>query len=191
MRILRAHFLVSTILLLTFLAIVFAQKPNNGPSLQRRLALEIGLNTPMTVRAGTEGHTLKAFWRIPANANSESPYSAIRLEPKLVGNNVEVTLTLLSGDINLVKSCKDWGLLKQSRVMTYNLNEGQEVTVSELSNLGSNFKDGKLTFRAVSILVPQDGQQRSEPCCASCGGSTCCPGTGHCLSCNGCGELCC
>ena len=74
--------------------------------------------------------------------------------------------------------------------MSYTLNEGEEVTVSQLSNLGSNFKNGKLTFRAISVVAPQY-ERLSEPCCASCGGSTCCPGVGHCLTCDGCGELCC
>ena len=189
MRILKANLLVSTILLLSFIVIVFAQNTNNGPSPQRRLALEIGLNTPMTLNANTEGRTLKAFWRIPSNANGESPYSAIKLEPKMAGNNVEVTVTLLSGDTNAVKTCKDWHLLKESRVISYTLNEGEEVTVSQLSNLGSNFKNGKLTFRAVAA-APQF-EKLSEPCCANCGGNTCCPGVGNCLSCGGCGTLCC
>ncbi len=191
MKVLKANLLVSTIVLFSLVVVVFAQNTTNRSNPQRRLAVEIGLTTPLTVNANTEGHSLKAFWRIPANANAngESP-SAIKLEPKMVGNQVEVTVTVLSGDTSLVTSCKDWGLLKVSRVTAYTLKEGEEVTVSELSDLGSNFKNGKLTFRAVPV-APQI-ERLAEPCCASCGGNTCCPGVGNCLSCPGCGgSLCC
>ena len=64
--------------------VVFAQKDTHRLTPQRRLALEIGLNTPMTLSANLEGQTLKAIWRIPSNANGESPYSAIKLEFKMV-----------------------------------------------------------------------------------------------------------
>jgi hypothetical protein len=190
MRTLKASLLFSTILLLSFLAVVFAQKTTNHSTPKHQLAVEIGLTTPLTFNANTEGRSLKAFWRLPANANAngESP-SAIKLEPKMVGDKMEVTVTVLSGDASLVKTCKDLGLLKESRVTAYTLTEGEEVTVSDLSNLGPNFKNGKLTFRAVPV-VPQFGRL-SEPCCASCGGNTCCPGSGNCLSCGGCGQLCC
>ena len=185
MRNLKASLLVSTILLFSFIVVVFAQKTTNGPNPQRRLALEIGLNTPMMVNAGS---TLKAYLRLPSNG--ESPYSAVKLEPKMVGNDLEVKVTTLSGNINAVKSCKDWSMLSESNVTSYTLKEGEEATVTELTNLGSNFKNGKLTFRAVAAIAPQ-AEKVAEPCCASCGGSTCCPGVGNCLSCGGCGSLCC
>jgi len=190
MRNLRTSLLVSTILLLSFIVVVFAQKTTNRANPKHRLALEIGLNTPMILNANMEGQRLKAFWRIPSNANGESSNSAIKLEPKMVGNNIEVTVTVLSGDTNAVKSCKDWGLLKESRVISYTLTEGEEVTVSQLPNLGPNFKNGNLTFRAIPAVV-QEYERLGEPCCASCGGNTCCPGVGNCLSCGGCGSLCC
>ena len=188
MRTLKANFLVSTILLLSFLVVVLAQKTTNHSSPKHRLAVEIALNTPLTVNAGAEGRSLRAFWRLPADAkaNGESP-SAIKLEPKMVGDKVEVTVTILSGDASLITSCKDWTLLKVSRVEAYTLTEGEEVTVSDLSNLGPNFKNGKLTFRAVPAP-----QFLAEPCCSNCNGNTCCPGAGHCSGCpGGCGNLCC
>lgn len=188
MRILKINLLVSTTLLLTFIVVGLAQKNTNSSITQRRLAVEIGLSTPLTVNAGTQERSLKAFWRIPDNPNGDS---AIKLEPKMAGDKLQVTVTVLSGDASLVKSCKDWGLLKASRVTSYTLNEGDEITVSELSNLGSNFKDGKLTFRAVPATAPFDGEKLAEPCCAHCGGNTCCPGRDACLSCGGCGQLCC
>ena len=187
MRILKANLLVSIIVLLTFIVVGLAQKNTNSSIGQPRLAVEIGLSTPMTVNAGTEERGLKAFWRIPSNANGDS---AIKLEPKMAGNKVKVTVTVLSGDTSVVKSCNDWGLLKESRVTTYLLNEGEEVTVSQLSDLGSNFKGGKLTFRAVpAIATLQD--QEAEPCCAHCDGNSCCPAKNACLNCGSCGQLCC
>ena len=103
MKTLKASFLFSTILLFTFIVVVFAQNTINRSNPQHRLAVEIGLTTPLTVNASTGGHSLRAFWRIPAdtNANGESP-SAIKLEPKMVGNKVEVTVTVLTGDTSLV-----------------------------------------------------------------------------------------
>jgi hypothetical protein len=189
MRNLKANLLVSTILLLSLVVLGFAQKNTNGSDPPRRLALQIGLNTPMTVNAGNEGSTLKAYLRIPSDANGESRDSAVKLEPKMVGNNLEVKVTTLSGDTSAVKSCTDWAKLNVSNVTSYTLKEGEEVTISKLPDLGSNFKDGKLTFRAVAAIALQ--ARTVEPCCASCGGSTCCPGVGNCLSCGGCGSLCC
>jgi hypothetical protein len=171
MRIPKVTFLVPVILLLSFLVVVFAQKATSRSAPRQWLAVEVGLSTPMTVVAGTEGRTLKAFWRLPAN------------------DKMVVTVTVLSGDVSVVKTCKDWALLKASRVTSYSLSAGDEITVSQLPDLGSNFKNGKLTFRAIPVAAPQR-EQLAEPCCASCGGNTCCPGAGHCMSCP-CGDLCC
>lgn len=188
MRIPKATFLVPVILLLSFLVVAFAQKATSRSAPRQWLAVEVGLSTPMTVVAGTEARTLKAFWRVPATDSPESP-SAIKLEPKMVDDKMVVTVTVLSGDVSVVKTCKDWGLLKASRVTSYSLSEGDEITVSQLPDLGSNFKNGKLTFKAIRVAAPQR-EQLAEPCCASCGGNTCCPGAGHCMSCP-CGTLCC
>ena len=55
MRTLKANFLVSTILLLSFLVVVFAQKATNHSSPKHRLGVEIALNPPFTVNAVSEG----------------------------------------------------------------------------------------------------------------------------------------
>ena len=72
----------------------------------------------------------------------------------MVGDKLEVTVTGLSGDTSAVKSCKDWDTLKETPLTSYTLREGESATVSQLSNLGSNFKNGLLTFKAVSFVAP-------------------------------------
>lgn len=181
-------------LLFSFLMIVFAQHTDDHSKTNHLLALEIGLSKPWTVNAATNGHTLRAFVRVPDNANSQSPFSAIKLEPKMVGDKLEVTITGLSGDTSVVKSCKDWAALRETPVMSYSLKEGQEATVSQLSNLGSNFKNGMLTFRAVAFVAPPSIEldPGSSPCgCGKCGGLYCCPNKGECLGCGTCGDVCC
>lgn len=180
-------------ILFSLLMIVFARHPNDHPKSNHLLALEIGLSKPWTVNAATDGHTLRAFVRVPDNANSRSPFSAIKLEPKMVGDKLEVTVTGLSGDTSAVKSCKDWAALRETPLMSYSLSEGQEATVSQLSSLGSNFKNGMLSFRAVPFIAPPDEiAPESSPCgCGKCGGLYCCPNKGECLGCGTCGDVCC
>jgi len=192
MRNLKIILFVPLILLVCFLMVGFATKPDNRPSPKQRLAVEVGLSTPWTVSTATEGHTLRAFVRLPASANGESPFSAIRLEPKMVGDKLEVTVFALSGDTGAVKSCKDWSTLKESRVTSLTLREGEEATVSQMSNLGPNFKNGMLTLRAVSFVAPDVDPVEGGGCgCGRCGGLTCCPDAGNCLGCGTCGTVCC
>jgi hypothetical protein len=189
MRTLKASFLFSTILLLSFL-VVFAQKTANHASPKHWLAVEVGLSTPMTINAGTTEQAPKAFWRLPAAANGGSSAAAIKLVPKMVGDKMEVTVSVLSGDVSQVRSCKDWGLLKESQVGSYTLREGEAVTVSQLPDLGANFKNGKLTFKAVPAPKPLPGDF-GRICSSSCGENSCQANEGHCVSCPPCGELCC
>lgn len=182
---------VPLILLVSFLMVGFASKPDNRPSPKQRLAVEIGLSTPWTLNTALEGRTVRAFVRVPANAKGESPFSAIKLEPKMVGDKLEVTVSVLSGDTSAIKSCKDWSTLKESRITSLILREGEQATVSQLSNLGPNFKNGMLTLRAVSFLAP-DFEPVGGGCgCARCGGLTCCPNPGNCMGCGTCGTACC
>jgi hypothetical protein len=193
MRNLKITLFVPTILLLSFLMVVFARQPDNRSIPKHRLAIEIGLNKPWTVNAAAEGHTLRAFVRVPANAKGESPFSAIKLEPKMVGDKLEVTVSVLSGDTSAIKSCKDWSTLKESPVTSLTLREGEETTVSQLSNLGPNFKNGILTLRAVSFVAPDiepiDGG--TDCGCGRCDRLYCCPNAGSCLGCGTCGDVCC
>jgi hypothetical protein len=73
MRIPRITFLVSTILLFSFLVVGFAQKSayHSVPWLAR----EVGLTTPLTVNAGTEEHALKhsCEFRLMPTVNQTTP----------------------------------------------------------------------------------------------------------------------
>ena len=109
MKSLKFTLFVPTLILLSFLMVVFARHTDHSKT-NHRLALEIGLNEPWTVNAAMEGNTLRAFVRVPAN--SQSPYSAIKLEPKMVGDKLEVTITGLTGDTSAVKSCKGLGCVR-------------------------------------------------------------------------------
>jgi hypothetical protein len=95
MRNLKITLLASTIFLFSFLMIVFAHQPDNRSISKPRLAIEIGLAKPWTVNAATEGHSLRAFVRVPADAKGQSSFSAIQLEPKMVGDKLEVAVSVL------------------------------------------------------------------------------------------------
>ena len=195
MRHLKLTLFVPTLILLSFLMVVFARRTDDHSKPNYRLALEIGLSKTWTVNAALPGHTLRAFVRVPTDANSQSPFSAIKLEPKMVGDRLEVTVTGLSGDTSAIKSCKDWVALKETPLTSYTLREGEEATVSQLSNLGSNFKNGMLSFRAVSFvapppdIVPVEGDGGCG--CGRCDRLYCCPNKGACLGCGTCGDVCC
>ena len=197
MRNLKFTLFVPTLILLSFLVVVFARRSDDHSTSNHRLALEIQLSKTWTVNAAINGQTLRAFVRIPANANGQSPFSAIKLEPKMVGDKLDVTVTGLSGDTSAVKSCKDWAALKETPITSFTLKEGQEASVSQLSNLGSNFKNGMLSFRVVSFVAPPDiepvnGGGDSTACgCGRCDKLYCCPNAGACLGCGTCGDVCC
>lgn len=179
---------VPCLLLTSFLAVVSAGAPDRPSTNKHRLAIEIGLQKPWTVSAAVDRQKTGAFVRIPAAVANKIGYSAIKLMPKMVGDKVEVAVSGLSGDIAAVKTCSDWGTLKETFLATYTLREGQEVSVSQLSNLGPNFNNGTLTFRAVMF----DEEDGGGGCgCGRCGSLACCPASGKCIGCGDCGDVCC
>ena len=156
----------------------------------RRLGIEVGLSKPFNVPGATKGHILQTFLRVPngTDGGTGTAFSAIRVAPKIVGDKITVNVSLVSGDTSLVKNCKDWDQLKESPLASYTLSEGEEVSVSQLSNLGANFNNGKLTFKAVVLTVPYE---ESGCGCATCNQLVCCPNSGACLGCGTCGDVCC
>jgi hypothetical protein len=195
MKIRTAILLIPTLLILFFL-VVSAQQSHPSSITKHRLAIEIGLEKPWTLNAAREGQTLRAFIRLPAE-HPGLAYSAIKLIPRMNGEKLEVTISALAGDLSTVKSCKDWAMVKETSIGSYTLSEGQEVTVPNLSNLGQNFKNGVLTFKAVSFMpdiepVDGGGEGGSTPCgCGRCDRLYCCPNKGACLGCGTCGDVCC
>jgi hypothetical protein len=162
---------------------------------QKRLGIEIRLTKPMLIPAARQGRVLEAFLRVENKdvRSDAEPFSAIKIGATEAGDKIEVTVSGLSGDITTVKSCKDWWRLKESPIASYLVNEEEVITVSQLSDLGSNFKSGKLTFKAVPL--PQDMlAEAGGGCgCARCDSSNlyCCPNPNECLGCGVCGSVCC
>jgi hypothetical protein len=197
MRNLRKTFLVSPLLLLLLLAVVFAQQMKERATAQRGLGIEIALSKSFYVPAANAGQKLAAFIRVPAKADNTSQaeqISAIKVAPEMVGDKVKVTVSSISGDTSGIKTCSDWSALKEMPVASYTLNEGEEVTVTQFANLGSNFKDGMLVFKAVPLRAAPQQAPKSPPggCgCGWCGGLSCCPNPGYCLTCAPCGDVCC
>ena len=188
MKIRVSTFLVPTLLLVSLLMTVSVGESKNTSTNKHRLGIEVALEKPFTVSAAAEGYKKGAFVRIPAAAANHIPYSAIKLMPVMAGDKMQVAVFGLSGDINAIKTCTDWATLKETALGTYTLREGQEVSVSQLSNLGSNFKNGTLTFRAVMVSEEEGG---SGCGCGRCGNLACCPTAGHCIGCGDCGNVCC
>jgi hypothetical protein len=195
-------FILSAITVVAGLAIAglsrhgLAQTGRAADKSQKRLGLEIHLNKPMLIPAARQGRILEAFLRVDNNdvrAAGES-FSAVKVGAAEAGTKIEVTVSVLSGDISAVKSCKDWWMLKESKVASYSLSEGEEITVPRLSHLGSTFKEGKLVFKAVPL--PQDMllEDSGGGCgCARCDSSNlyCCPNPDQCMGCGVCGDVCC
>lgn len=187
MKIRVSTFLVPTLLLLSLLMAMSAVA-SKKPSTNKRLGIEVALEKTWTVSAAAEGYKKAAFVRIPAATANNIPYSAIKLMPVMVGDKMQVKVFGLSGDLNTIKTCTDWATFKETALGTYTLKKGQEVSVPNLSNLGSNFKNGTLTFKAVMM----DEGEPVEGCgCGKCGSLACCPSAGHCLGCGDCGSVCC
>ena len=155
-----------------------------------RLGIEIGLVHTMKVSSPDADHMTEVFLPVSANATGSSVevgYSAIKLVPRMIGNKLRVKVFVLYGEASGVKTCDEWDTLKQVAVGSFLLGEGEETTVSQLSNLGSSFKAGKLSFKTFSFPADEAGCR-----CSSCDdGSVCCPATGHCINCGTCGQVCC
>jgi len=171
-----------------------AQTTSVSAKSQKRLGIEIRLAKPMLIPAARSRRVLEAFLRVDNKdvRSDAGPFSAIKVGAAEAADKIEVTVSVLSGDITAVKSCKDWWMLKESSVASYLLDEDEEITVSQLSHLGSNFNSGKLTFKAVPL--PQEMLMEGGKCgCARCDSSNlyCCPNPDECMGCGVCGSVCC
>lgn len=116
--------------------------------------------------------------------------SALRIASQMDAGKVKVTIYAIYGDASAAKSCSDWKSLKAVAISSYNISEGETVSVSELS--GVNLGGKQLTFRVVPVKIsPTDASTNPNDCiCAVCNGRGCCPSYGDCEDC-GCGPICC
>ena len=161
--------------------------PKSGP-----LGIEISLQQIFYVAAGD---TTKVVVRASSDIADHGKISAIRLEPKMSGDRVKVTVSLLVGEPDDIRTCRDWDALRAVPIGVYSAALDEEVTLTKLSEYGiQTGGSDPLTFRVVPKRFPLGVQ--SEPAsggcqCGTCGGTTCCAYPGMCLGCGSCGYVCC
>ena len=163
-----------------------------------RLGVEIALSKPFYLPASMSGQRLAAFIRVPeteVRAAGREPVSAVRIDPQMRGERVEVTVYAVFGDTSQIYSCKDWNSLRSEKVASYVADLGDKVSMTKLTELGVKFGESPLSFNVVAKknfaavgLPTQDG---GDCGCGGCGGLLCCPNPGYCLRCGNCGDVCC
>lgn len=122
--------------------------------------------------------------------------SAVRIEPRMDGEKLNVTVSALVGEPGDVRTCSDWDTLKTLPLAVVSAGVDEEVTVTKLSEYGIFVGDNSpLTFRVVpkkpAPPVIQGVQMGGDCECGTCGGTTCCANPGRCLGCGSCGYVCC
>jgi hypothetical protein len=172
---------------------VYARRAPEVPA-GMTLAIEIPMkNGPFTVPAAGPRNEVSAHIKVPSAQPGQA--TAVRLMPRLVNDRVQVKVYALYGDVSKVATCEDWEQMKSSYVGEYTAGNGGEFAVSELSSLGVSFGEKPLTVRVVPLkLAPRAVQEEVivVACqCGGCGGLSCCPNDGKCLSCGDCGSVCC
>lgn len=186
---------VGVLLISLLVAAAYARKgrvPSASP-----LGIEIALSKSFYVPAANGGKTTMVVIRVPASdgtSQRQDAVSAIKLEPKMEGDKVKVSVFALIGEANHIKTCSDWDALKSVPVATYIAGLDEEVSLVKLRDFGVNMGTNPLTFRVVprKILSPLPQDAYTSGCdCASCDGLICCPNSGYCIGCGSCGSVCC
>jgi hypothetical protein len=192
----RASLVVAGLLFSLLFAVAYAKGIRASKAMP--LGIEIALKKPFYVPAANAGKTTKIVIRVPISdgANeSVDTVSAIRLEPKMEGDKVRVTVFALMGEPDDVRTCQDWDGLKSAPVGSYLVGLDEEVSLVKLRDLGVNMGNDPLTFRVVPKRVlsptPQFETLGGDCECASCGHTVCCANPGNCLGCGSCGYVCC
>lgn len=188
-----------SIAVVLFSVLIAAAYPKGfGESKPVPLAIEIALSKPFYVPAATADKNTKIVIRVPISYGSDDgagPVSAIRLEPKMEGDKVRVTVYALVGEPDDIRTCRDWDGLKSMPVGAYLAGLNDEVSLVKLRDLGVSMGNDPLTFRVVPKRalspLPQDVIMGGDCECATCGGTICCANPGMCLGCGSCGFVCC
>lgn len=201
-RLVKRFTLLSVFAMVTILVgAVSAMRTTEGPTAEvptataTTLAIEVPMkNGPFTVPAAGPRSEVSAHVRVPSALPGQ--VTAVRLMPRLVNDKVQVKVYALYGDVSKVASCADWEQLKSSYVGEYTAGSGGEFALNELSSLGVSFGEKPLTVRVVPMKVAPRAPQ-TEPIivvacqCGGCGGLSCCPNDGKCMTCGDCGSVCC
>lgn len=161
---------------------------------------------PNPVPLGIEIVSLQKVFYVPASnttkvviraySDTEPNISAVRLEPRMEGEKVRVSLFLLAGEPDDVRTCSDWDALKALPLGSYLAGVDEEVSVTKLGEHGVRIgTNDTLTFRVVpkkpSPAITQDVPISGDCECGTCGGTTCCANPSMCLGCGSCGYVCC
>src|SRR5215813_13202131 len=115
------------------------------------LAIEFAMSKLFYVPASSGSERAKYIViGVPTEKQTErsNAVSAIRLEPRMEGDKVRVTVYALRGDANNNMTCKDWDSLKSSLVGTYLVGLDETVHLIKLKDYGVVVGD-PLTFRVV------------------------------------------
>lgn len=186
--------LVFALPLLLVLGVSYAREARDS----QPLAIELALNKPFYVPASSASEKAKyVVIRVPADKQSapaKNAVSAIKLEPKMEGDKVRVTMYALRGDADHIIACKDWDNLQANLVGSVLAGLDETVELVKLKDYGVGVDGGPLTFRVVPrrVLSPTPQDMLAAGCgCAACDGLVCCPNSGYCLSCGACGTVCC
>lgn len=194
MRLSKGTILVAVSVLFASILVVagYARKPVTAPP----LGIEIALVKPFYIPAAAGDKTTMVVIKVPLVDGmplGKDAVSAIKLEPKMEGEKVRVSVFALSGELGEVKTCRDWNQMKSTPVDTYIAGVDEEVSLSKLKDFGISMGNVPLTFRVVPrrTLSPAPQANPGGCECASCGGLICCPNPGYCLNCGSCGTVCC
>jgi hypothetical protein len=182
---------VAVILLSLLLAGAYTKATSAGTAVP--LGIEIALKKTFYVPAG---NTTKIVIRVPitdGTSQGGEQISAIRLEPRMEGDQVRVIVSALIGEPDDVRSCRDFDGLKAKPVGSYLANLGDEVSLVELRDFGVSFGPEPLTFNVVPkrVLSPVPNLPPGGCECGSCDLTNCCANPGMCLGCGSCGYVCC
>ena len=178
----------------SFIIVTAYSRRSDAPKPESPLGIEIALAKPFYVPAARDGKSLRVVVRVPAaSISSPDAVSAIKLEPRMDGDKVKVTVFALVGSTANIKKCSDWDALKSTLVDTYVAGVDEEVALSKLRDFGVSMATNPLTFRVVPThtLSPVPEGSGDSCGCGSCGTLICCPNPGYCLGCGECGDVCC
>jgi len=179
--------------LLLILSVSYAREAGEG----QPLAIEFAMDKPFYVPASAGSERAKyVVIRVPKDkqtAPGKNAVTAIKVEPKMEGNKVRVTIYALRGDADHIITCKDWDNLQANLEGSYLAGLDETVELIKLKDYGVGVSDGPLTFRVVprKVLSPMPQDLIASCGCGACDGLICCPNPGYCLSCGTCGSVCC
>src|SRR5687768_5218212 len=88
---------------------IVAVAANSVSNAAESLAIEIQLAKPFYVPAARPGKSVRVVIRVPVEPNaSADAVTAVKLEPRMDGDKVRVSVFALVGSTNNIKTCSEW-----------------------------------------------------------------------------------